>query len=64
MNDNPVTLISQSRKTTKLAVVTDRCLNAEIEKFGLTHDTTHMVSSKLPSKKLLKKTEELKPIKT
>jgi hypothetical protein len=51
MNENPVTLISRSRKTTKLAVVTDRCLIADIEKFGLTLDTTQMVSSKLTPKK-------------
>jgi len=34
----------------KLAIVTERCLKADIEKFGLTHDTTNKVWNKLRKK--------------
>jgi len=62
MNYNPVTLISGSR-TTMLAIVTERCLKAEIETFWLTDDTTNKVRNKLRKKISLKKGEVLKPIK-
>ena len=51
MNDNPVTLISGS-PATMLAIVTERCLKAEIEKFGLANDTTNKVRNKLGEKKI------------
>ena len=44
MNDNPVTLLSRIRTTAILVNVTDGCLKADIEKFGLTHNTTHTLS--------------------
>jgi len=46
-----------------LAIVTERYLKAEIEKFGLTNDTTNKVCNKLRKKISLNKSAELKPIK-
>ena len=46
MNDNPLTLISRRHTTKMFAIVTQRCLKADIQKFGLTRGITNKVQTK------------------